>query len=35
MIENNYIVEIDLNPLTVDFNQNFHAVDVRIKSIEH
>ena len=32
MIENNNISEIDLNPLVVDSNNNFHAVDVRIKS---
>ncbi len=32
MIEKENILEIDLNPLIVDSNSNFHAVDVRIKS---
>jgi acetyltransferase len=33
MLENENILEIDLNPLVVDKNLNFFAVDVRIKSI--
>ncbi len=31
MIENDNILEIDLNPLIVDENNNYHAVDVRVK----
>ncbi|MBS3945121.1 MAG: acetate--CoA ligase family protein [Melioribacter sp.] len=31
MIENNNISEFDLNPLIVSIDNNFHAVDVRIK----
>jgi len=33
LIENDNIYEIDINPLAVDQNLNFHAVDVRIKVI--
>jgi acetate---CoA ligase (ADP-forming) len=33
MIENDNILEIDLNPLVVDINNQFHAVDIRIKSL--
>ena len=33
LIENDNIDEIDINPLAVDQNLNFHAVDVRIKVI--
>jgi len=32
MTKNNNILEIDLNPLVVDFNRKFHAVDIRIKT---
>lgn len=31
MIENENILEIDLNPLIVDIQNNFHLVDIRIK----
>jgi len=33
MIENNEITEIDLNPIIIDENNNYFAVDVRIKSL--
>lgn len=33
MIENNEITEIDLNPIIIDENKNYFAVDVRIKSL--
>ena len=33
MIENINILEIDLNPLIVDDQNNYYAVDVRIKVI--
>ncbi len=34
MTENDNILEIDFNPLIVDENNNFHAVDVRIKTLK-
>lgn len=33
MIKNENIQEVDLNPLTVDYNNNFDAVDIRIKAV--
>lgn len=33
MIRNEHILEVDLNPLTVDYNNNFDAVDIRIKAV--
>jgi hypothetical protein len=35
MIEEKEVIEIDLNPLIVDKNNNFYAVDVRIKTIKN
>ena len=32
MIQNEDIIEVDMNPLTIDYRNNFYAVDVRIKS---
>ena len=32
MIKNENIIEVDLNPLTIDFSNEYFAVDVRIKS---
>lgn len=33
MIRNEHILEIDINPLTVDYNNNFDSVDIRIKAV--